>query len=138
MGVGVGVGEVYIYTHIYSNGSSSVMKKSVEMWQEMMIKEEAEEEEIERLFMGVMGGYRDAFMPPLTDFSAMNQMGSSSSYGCKKQRKEDPMLADSIHKERNRRGKTAEMYSLLQSLIPTISHIHKVLLLSISSIYSNY
>ncbi|XP_055815187.1 uncharacterized protein LOC129884954 [Solanum dulcamara] len=101
------------------------MKKSVEMWQEMMTKEDSEEEEIERLFMGVMGGYKDAFMPPLTDFSAMNEIGSSLSYGNKKQRKEVPIANDGIHKERNRRGKMAEMYSLLQSLVPTISHIHK-------------
>lgn len=107
------------------------MKKSVEMWQEMMMKEDSEEEEIERLFMGVMGGYKDAFMPPLTDFYAMNEIGSSLSYGNKKQRKEGPIANDGIYKERNRRGKMAEMYSLLQSLVPTISHIHKVLHLSI-------
>lgn len=103
------------------------MKKSVEMWQEMMMKEEAEEEEIERLFMGVMGGYKDAFMPPLTDFSTINEMGSSSSNGNKRQKKEAPLADDTMHKERNRRGKMAELYSLLQSLVPTISHIHKVI-----------
>ncbi|XP_010321200.2 transcription factor NAI1-like [Solanum lycopersicum] len=101
------------------------MKKSVKMWQEMMMKEEAEEEEIERLFMGVMGGYKDAFMPPLTDFSTINEMGSSSSYGNKRHKKEAPLADDNMHKERNRRGKMAELYSLLQSLVPTISHIHK-------------
>lgn len=101
------------------------------MWQEMM-KEEAEEEEIERLFMGVMGGYKDACMPPLTDFSAMDEMGCSSFGGNKRQRKEGPVAitpSDSIQKERKRRGKMAEMYSLLQSLVPSISHIHKVLVL---------
>ncbi|KAK4737741.1 hypothetical protein R3W88_001438 [Solanum pinnatisectum] len=95
------------------------------MWQEMMMKEEAEEEEIERLFMGVMGGYKDAFMPPLTDFSTINEMGSSSSYGNKRHKNEGPLADDTMHKERNRRGKMAELYSLLQSLVPTISHIHK-------------
>ncbi|MCD7467818.1 hypothetical protein HAX54_005460 [Datura stramonium] len=103
------------------------------MWQEMM-KEEAKEEEIERLFMGVMGGYKDACMPPLMDFSApeklfsaMNEMGSSSSNG-KRQRKEGPVATPSngiIYKERKRRGKMAEMYSVLQSLVPSISNIHK-------------
>ncbi|KAL3380282.1 hypothetical protein AABB24_000755 [Solanum stoloniferum] len=101
------------------------MKKSVEMWQEMMMNEEAEEEEIERLFMGVMGGYKDAFMPPLTDFSTINEMGTSSSNGNKRHKKEAPLADDTMHKERNRRGKMAELYSLLQSLVPTISHIHK-------------
>ncbi|KAM3357891.1 hypothetical protein P3S68_020822 [Capsicum galapagoense] len=103
------------------------MKDRGKMWQEMM-KEEAEEEEIERLFMGVMGGYKDACMPPLTEFSAMDEMGCSSFGGNKRQRKEGPVAntpSDSIQKERKRRGKMAEMYSLLQSLVPSISHIHK-------------
>ncbi|CAN4123229.1 unnamed protein product [Withania somnifera] len=84
--------------------------------------------------MGVMGEYKDACMPPLTHFSAqeklvsvMNEMGSSSSNGNNMQIKEGPVVTpiDNIHRERNRRGKMAEMYSMLQSLVPTISHIHK-------------
>lgn len=80
------------------------------------------EEEIGRLLMGIMEGYKDSVIPPLSEFNPVNYMancekGSSSSM--KRARIEAPE-SESILKERLRRGKMAESFSLLQSVVPSL------------------
>ncbi|XP_070015178.1 uncharacterized protein LOC142182533 isoform X2 [Nicotiana tabacum] len=70
--------------------------------------------------MGIMEGYKDTCITPLTDFSTTNEMVGCSSlnYG-RSQRKEGPINENesmNIQKGREGRRKMAEMYSVLQSL----------------------
>lgn len=97
---------------------------------------------IKRLFMGIMEGYKDTCITPLTDFSTTNEMVGCSSlnYG-RSQRKEGPINENesmNIQKGREGRRKMAEMYSVLQSLVPTLSHVHKVIFPSSAFQFSNW
>ncbi|GFP81912.1 hypothetical protein PHJA_000334500 [Phtheirospermum japonicum] len=73
-------------------------------------KQESEEDEIIRLLLGIMEGYKDTVIPPLSYFSpkfpgiSNTEMGSSSSLY-----------------ERKRRAQMSDKYSVLQSMLPTLS-----------------
>ncbi|CAK9145525.1 unnamed protein product [Ilex paraguariensis] len=69
-----------------------------------------------------MDGYKDSVIPPLSEFSpfpgtAMNEEGSSSRKRSKRAQAKNP---ESLHKERDRREKMTEKYSVLQSMVPSL------------------
>ncbi|KAL3648875.1 hypothetical protein CASFOL_005278 [Castilleja foliolosa] len=85
--------------------------------------QENEEDEIIRLLLGIMEGYTDTVIPPLSYFSPkfsgitnINEMGSSSSRKKQKKNKEE---------ERQRRAEMREKYSVLQTMLPTLSNTVK-------------
>lgn len=82
---------------------------------------QVEEEEIGKFFMGIMEGYQDSVIPPLNEFSPLK--GSSSS---RKRGRKEAADNENIQKERDRRDKMAENYSLLQSQVPGLNSIPKV------------
>ncbi|PIN04032.1 hypothetical protein CDL12_23437 [Handroanthus impetiginosus] len=92
-----------------------------------LVKQEAEEEEIKRLLMGIMEGYNDAVIPPLSYFSpspgiSISEKGTSSV----ERQKYGASWAESLHKERKRREQMNEKFSVLQSMVPTLLNAFKV------------
>ncbi|XP_027119627.1 uncharacterized protein [Coffea arabica] len=90
-------------------------------------KRVSEEEEIGKLFIGIMEGYKDSLIPPLSEFNPAIERtncekGSSSS---KKRDRTEASEIKSVQNERNRRGKMAESYSVLLSLVPSLFPIPK-------------
>lgn len=93
-------------------------------------KEEAEEEEQEigKLFMGLMEGYKDSVIPDLSELESLGGMencekGSSSSG---KRARIEALENEFLQKERIRRDKMAENFPLLQSMVPSLVSNPKV------------
>ncbi|KAK3039013.1 hypothetical protein RJ639_027498 [Escallonia herrerae] len=86
------------------------------------------EEDINRLFLGIMEGYKDSAIPPLTDFvppaggggmGVSVEKGSSSKRG---NRGRGGGEKDYLQRERDRRDKMAEKFRVLQSMVPNLYH----------------
>ncbi|KAL6581876.1 hypothetical protein OROMI_005890 [Orobanche minor] len=87
-------------------------------------KQGNEEDEIKRLLLSIMEGYKDTVIPPLSYFSSnfpgifnTDEMGSSSS---RKIQKNQASWAESLMRERKRREQVSVKYSVLQSMVPTL------------------
>ncbi|POO02374.1 Myc-type, basic helix-loop-helix (bHLH) domain containing protein [Trema orientale] len=92
------------------------------------VKEELnkEEEEINKLVLGIMEGYSDSVIPPLSHFKPLlestivAQQGSSSRKRARTKSSSwaRESRAESLEKERGRRLKMNESLSILESLVP--------------------
>lgn len=92
------------------------------------VEAEEEEEEIGKLFMGLMEGYKDSVIPDLSEFESLGGMencekGSSSSG---KRARIEALENGFLQKERIRRDKMAETFPLLQSMVPSVVSNPKV------------
>lgn len=101
---------------------------------------ESEEEELKRLFLGIMEGYNDAAIPPLSYFSSSPEIPNheQNSPNSTKRQKTD---SESSYKERRRREQMTENFFLLQSMVPSLLNAYKVnpsppLSLSLSNVIS--
>lgn len=93
-------------------------------------KEEAEEEEEEigKLFMGLMEGYKDSVIPDLSEFESLGGMKNceKGSSGSGKRARIEALGNEFLQKERIRRDKMAENFSLLHSMVPSLVSNPKV------------
>ncbi|KAA8527487.1 hypothetical protein F0562_034798 [Nyssa sinensis] len=81
-------------------------------------QEEEEEKDISKLILSIMEGYSDSIIPPLSEFSpirktTIDEKSSSSS-------KLTANGTEYIMKERDRREKMTQMFSVLQSMVPNL------------------
>ncbi|KAL7210381.1 hypothetical protein ACSBR1_031855 [Camellia fascicularis] len=88
---------------------------------EIKREEEEEEKRISRLLLSTMEGYSDSVIPPLTELSpvcgtAIDEKGSSS----RKRGRAKATEIENIQKERKRREKMTEKFSVLQSIVPNL------------------
>lgn len=91
----------------------------------MESENQEQEEEISELLLGIMEGYSDSVIPPLSQISTLHEpeiafveKGSSS-----RKRGRPPKSAsriENIQKERDRRGKMSDSYAFLQSMVPNL------------------
>ncbi len=91
----------------------------------MESENQEQEEEISELLLGIMEGYSDSVIPPLSQISTLHEpeiafveKGSSS-----RKRGRPPKSAsriENIQKERDRRGKMCDSYAFLQSMVPNL------------------
>lgn len=86
------------------------------------------EEELQNLFLGIMEGYNDSAIPPLSYFSTPEipnyEVNSQNS------RKREKIEPERKQRERRRRDQMNENFSLLQSMVPSLLTAHKVVSLS--------
>ncbi|KAH6808768.1 hypothetical protein C2S51_026551 [Perilla frutescens var. frutescens] len=80
--------------------------------------QESEEEELKRLFLGIMEGYNDAAIPSLSYFSPPEI--PSYEENTPKSRKRQRNESETSINERRRRDQMNENYSLLQSMVPSL------------------
>lgn len=109
------------------------MKSTESKETEKHVKEE-DEDEIRNLFEGIMEGYADSVIPPLSDFPHPSLLLHGPAITCNINEIPGPSSSEINHrkrlasssgfheagnleKERNRRDKMAEMYSVLQSMV---------------------
>lgn len=85
---------------------------------QLAIEETKEEEEIRKIFLGIMEGYNDSVNPLLSYFSPNIEIGSISR---KRQR-----VSEYLSKERERREQMNHNFSVLQSMVPSLFHELKV------------
>lgn len=80
---------------------------------------EAEEEEISRFFLEIMEGYKDSVVPKLSEISPLKRMAVLQ-MGSTPEKRSRKLVSDAeyILRERERRDKLAESFSVLQSVVP--------------------
>lgn len=87
-------------------------------------KKEMEEEEIRRLLLGIMEGYNDAVIPPLSFFSPSHGIPITESSG--KRQRNEASWEEGFLRERKRKEQMSENFSLLQSMVPALFDVNKV------------
>ncbi|XVE82067.1 hypothetical protein DITRI_Ditri15bG0117000 [Diplodiscus trichospermus] len=91
-------------------------------------KKKEEESEINELLFSIMEGYSDKVVAPLSQFSTPLMEEAAAvveAKGCSSRKpggrlKEAEEVTESLKKERDRRGKMAESYDLLLSMVPNL------------------
>ena len=96
-------------------------------------EEEEEEEEISKLVLGIMEGYSDSVIPPLSQFNPLFESSivvaqediSSSRKGTRTKPSSSAAAqgarAEYSNKEKDRRVKMNESFAILESLVPNLA-----------------
>ncbi|XP_051127789.1 transcription factor TT8-like [Andrographis paniculata] len=92
---------------------------------EQLMKKENEEDEITRLLLGIMEGYNDHVIPPLSYFSPFPNANVEKGSGSRKRQMDEASWAENLFKERKRREKMSQKFSVLQSMVPTLFNTFK-------------
>ncbi|KAK6130308.1 hypothetical protein DH2020_035953 [Rehmannia glutinosa] len=91
-----------------------------------LAKQESEEDEIKRLFLGIMEGYNDTLIPPLSYFSPFPETSNTENgSNSRKRQKNKASWAENLLKERKRRAQMSDNFSVLQSMVPTLYNTFK-------------
>ncbi|EXC03141.1 hypothetical protein L484_008473 [Morus notabilis] len=91
-------------------------------------QEKEEEKDISKLVLGIMEGYSDSVIPPLSHFqsprseSAINVVAEYNSSSKRKREniRPKPPKEDCLGRERDRRVKMNESFALLESIVPSL------------------
>ncbi|KAF4358839.1 hypothetical protein F8388_013643 [Cannabis sativa] len=88
--------------------------------EELTKEDKDEEEEISKLVLGIMEGYSDTVIPPLSHFKPSSLLESSAIVVAQQDSTSKKRARTKSIPERDRRMKMNESYDLLQSLVPGI------------------